>query len=100
MSVVENEKRMVAKMIALYCKAHHRTEGLCSDCAELTRYAHKRLSRCAYQEQKTSCSKCPTHCYKPDMRSRIKDVMRYSGKRMLLHAPLDTLRHLLATFRS
>ncbi len=97
MTKIEREKQVVEAMIALYCHGHgHPTKGetLCSECAELLRYAHARLDRCRYGNAKPSCTRCPVHCYKPIMRQRIRQVMRYSGPRMLLHNPLMAIRHL------
>ena len=47
--------------------------------------------------EKTFCSACPIHCYKPEMREKIRTVMRYGGPRMLLYHPMMTLRHMLLT---
>lgn len=57
-------------------------------------YAHQRLERCKFGEDKPSCTRCPVHCYKPAMREQIRQVMRYSGPRMLLHDPIMAIRHL------
>ena len=46
-----------------------------------------RLAKCPYQEDKTTCAKCPVHCYKPSRREQIRAVMRYAGPRMLLRHP-------------
>jgi len=35
------------------------------------------------------------HCYKPEMRERIRGVMRFAGPRMALRHPLLAVRHLL-----
>jgi len=60
--------------------------GICWD------YAVRRLERCP-QEPKPSCKHCEIHCYKPIYREKIRDVMRYSGKRLILHGRLDLLWH-------
>jgi hypothetical protein len=39
------------------------------------------------------------HCYKPAMREKIKDVMRYSGPRMSYRHPLLALFHFIDGFR-
>lgn len=81
-------------MIRLYCKNKERNHQVCPACQELEEYAYKRLSACRYGEQKTSCKKCPTHCYRKDMREKIREVMRFSGPRMILHHPAEAIRHL------
>ena len=91
----EKEKAVVSQMIALYCWKQHRTKsGLCFECAELASYARRRVDNCPFMESKTFCSSCHTHCYRSDMRERIRTVMRFSGPRMLLYHPVMTLHHM------
>jgi len=91
------EFQTIAAMLSLYCRAHHRTKRgtLCSDCAELHDYARLRLDRCRFGDDKPTCAACPVHCYKADMRERVRQVMRWAGPRMLLRHPILSLRHLL-----
>jgi hypothetical protein len=82
-------------MISLYCHAHHhQRHGLCAECNELWTYACERLGKCPFQEGKTVCSKCKVHCYKPAMRERIGNVMRFSGPRMIYAHPIMAVFHL------
>ena len=92
----ENEKRVVGKMIAIYCRAHHNVlqKELCEACVELRDYSAERLERCPYGEKKPTCSKCPIHCFKKDRRLEIKEVMRFSGRRMIWKHPIDAIRYL------
>lgn len=94
MSRIENEKKTVEQMIRLYCRLKEGNRTLCADCQALLEYAHKRLDRCKFGEQKSTCRKCPVHCYKPDMRGGMQEVMRFAGPRMMLYHPLEALRHL------
>lgn len=93
----EREKYVVGEMIALYCRGNHGAKRgkLCPDCEKLLSYAHARSDKCPYMENKTFCSSCKTHCYKPDMRGQICAVMRYSGPRMLFVHPVLAIRHLI-----
>ena len=50
-------------------------------------------------ETKTFCSNCKVHCYKPEMREKIRDVMRFSGPRMLFVHPVAAIRHVMETKR-
>lgn len=93
-SRIEREHSSVQAMIMLYCRKNHQCRTLCQECGELAGYAGKRLTKCPYGEGKTTCAKCPTHCYKPDMRERIRTVMRYSGPRMIWHHPIAAFQHL------
>ena len=93
---IGQEKRTVEAMIRLHCRDQHQgARELCADCAELLDYALARLDRCPFQQGKTTCAKCPVHCYKPDMREKIRSVMRYSGPRMLYRHPTLALLHLV-----
>ena len=92
----EREKQMVSQMIALYCrKKHGGRKQLCPECAELDAYAQLRSEKCPFMETKTFCSNCKVHCYKPEMRERIREVMRFSGPRMLFHHPVAAIRHVI-----
>lgn len=94
----EREKAMVSQMIALYCKKqHHTKQGLCPDCAALDAYARQRSDHCPFMETKTFCSNCKVHCYKHEMREKIRQVMRFSGPRMLFHHPIAAIRHVMET---
>ncbi len=102
------EEKTIAAMIALYCRDHHAgagdadaaaagpgADGLCHECAELLAYARLRLEKCRYGADKPTCANCETHCYKPAMRERVREVMRYSGPRMLKLHPVLAVAHLV-----
>lgn len=94
----EREKAMVSEMIALYCKKQHkRKNGLCPECEALDAYARQRSDKCPFMETKTFCSNCKVHCYKPEMREKIRAVMRFSGPKMLFHHPVAAVRHVIET---
>ena len=66
----------MGEMIALYCKKRHGGKhGLCPECQALLDYARSRSDKCPFMETKTFCSNCPVHCYKPEMREKIRQVM-------------------------
>ena len=97
----EREKQVVALMISLYCrKKHHTLNGrLCPECEALLSYAHLRSDRCPFMETKTFCSNCQVHCYKPEMREKIREVMRFAGPRMLPRHPLMVIDHMSCSIR-
>jgi hypothetical protein len=88
----EKQREMLGRFIRIYCSAHHGTAGerLCAECEDLAVYARERLDRCPHHP-KPSCKKCPTHCYKPDYRARIREVMRFSGLHLIRHGRLDLI---------
>ncbi|MGE4559823.1 MAG: nitrous oxide-stimulated promoter family protein, partial [Desulfobulbus sp.] len=97
---IRREAHTVATMIQRYCRDHHHTRGaLCPECEQLLDYARKRLQNCPFQEEKTTCGKCPVHCYAPQQRTRIRRVMRHAGPRMIFSHPIMALWHLLDGLR-
>jgi len=50
------------------------------------------MSRCPFGPDKPTCAKCPIHCYKPQVRERVREVMRFAGPRMLLRHPVLAVR--------
>lgn len=97
----EREKQVVELMIRLYCKKKHRTGkkkgDLCEECRALKDYAAMRTDHCPFMETKTFCSNCRIHCYKPEMREKIREVMKFGGPRMILYHPLAALRHVMSS---
>lgn len=95
------EKDTVNKMIRLYCRKKHGSQHeLCPDCRDLLAYASQRLDRCKFGHAKPTCEKCTIHCYRPEMRNKIKTVMRFSGPRMILAHPWLAIKHMLKNMRS
>lgn len=113
----QKEQKVVGEMIALYCRKNHKDvrnggisgvvtanggngkRRLCPECQELLDYAAARSERCPFMEQKTFCANCKVHCYKPRMRERIRQVMRFSGPRMLFYHPVLAVWHLVCSIR-
>lgn len=97
------ELRTVQAMVRMYCRGHGHERGsqapLCHDCGELLGYASRRLERCVFGDAKPACANCLVHCYKADMRERIRVVMRWAGPRMMLRHPIMAIGHLIAERR-
>lgn len=98
----KHEMKTVLLMIYLFCRGKHGSDRkmLCRECEELATYVEQRIKNCPHMETKTFCSSCETHCYKPEMRERIRDVMRYSGPRMILYHPIMAVKHLIDTLNA
>ena len=94
-SRLSRELRTLQAMLRMYCRHHHGGRPLCESCLELARYADRRLACCPYGGEKPACSHCPIHCYRPDPRERVREVMRWSGPRMLWRHPVLAIRHLI-----
>lgn len=95
-SRLEREKITVQFMISIYCKGHHHLmNGLCSECQLVSDYSNDRLTHCKFGDSKPTCAKCTVHCYKPEMRAIIKEIMRYAGPKMLWNHPNIAVRHMI-----
>lgn len=105
----KKELKLLINFVRVYCGAKHDTrfeanEGvreisgrktfLCRECAELLEYAMEKCRKCPL-EPKPSCKKCHIHCYAKDHRARIREIMAFSGRRMILRGRVDYIRHFL-----
>lgn len=93
------EVKLIPKMVKIYCHGHHHKrndkEELCDECKELLDYSLFRLSKCPFKVNKGFCSFCKIHCYKPDMKIKIKEVMKYSGPKMIFTHPIFSFSHVI-----
>ena len=90
-----SERKVLETMVSMYCRGNHGGDTMCPECRELMEYAFLRLDECPYRKESPSaCKDCPTPCYDDDMRQRIRQVMRYSGPRMLFTHPILTIGHM------
>ena len=97
---ISQERATVQAMITLYCHGLHKSDGLCDECTQMWEYTEERLDKCPFGVDKPTCQNCTVHCYKPDMRQRIQEVMRYAGPRMIWHHPVMAIRHLIRDRKS
>ncbi len=95
MNRIKEEQRVVGQMIRLYCRKKEGNKELCPSCKELLQYATARLEHCKFGENKPTCKKCPIHCYSPQMRERIRKVMRWAGPRMIWYHPVAAIKHII-----
>jgi hypothetical protein len=113
-SELTKDLKTLALFISLYCRYKHadqpklpaemkthditaiagRRIELCAGCTKLLTHAFTKRSHCPF-DPKPACKHCPSHCYHPTYRAQIREVMRFSGKKMLLAGRLDYLFHLL-----
>ncbi len=102
---VRREARTVEVMIRMHCHDNHSREQrpsgghrdctLCSDCTALLDYSLLHLRRCRFGGAKPTCDRCPVHCFRPDMRDKIRTAMRYAGPRMVYRHPYLAVMHLI-----
>ena len=103
--------KVLAAFIGEFCAARHESQvdgevpaelqnafrkplRLCVDCQALLDHAVKKRRLCPLNP-KPSCKKCHIHCYSKEHRARIREIMAFSGRRMILRGRLDYLWHYL-----
>jgi len=104
--------RILAQFTSVYCKVHHRDAErvpldagrrgidklkvdkypVCTECRDFLHYAVERRLRCPL-DPRPVCKHCQVHCYKPEYRQKVREVMRFSGKYLMLRGRLDLLWH-------
>ncbi len=92
---IDREKQTVGAMIRLYCKLKHGSNGgLCGDCQFMWDYVQLKLGKCPFHDDKPTCLNCTIHCYKPAEKEKIREIMKFTGPKMLLYHPLLAMFHL------
>jgi hypothetical protein len=98
---------VICRFIEVYCSGKHDSAkrsafrlpeilgsiDLCNDCAEFAAYAIGRRLKCPLEGNKPACKHCHIHCYAPNQRRRIQEIMAYSGKKLLMRGRIDYLWH-------
>ena len=99
-SDVEKDIQTLRRFVEIYCRGRHKEAEksvymgveLCSQCRETLEYASRRRELCPL-DPKPACKKCKIHCYDPQHRERIREVMRYSGLHLITRGRLDLILH-------
>jgi hypothetical protein len=97
---VKKDSKVLEHFIQIYCDTKHikaiksEKEGLtlCPECYETLVYSRLRRELCPL-DPKPACKNCEIHCYKPDQRQKIKDIMRHSGMHLIKRGRIDMLLH-------
>lgn len=112
--ITDREKgdiQVLLKFVEIYCRENHdgnkkpfiykfldlkklgsRDIFLCPDCTKLIAYGLTMRLKCPH-DPKPICKKCLTQCYRGEYRSKIREVMKFSGKYLIKHGRLDLLYH-------
>jgi len=90
----KNDIKVLQAFIGTYCRGKHGSaQGeLCPECREFLAYAELRRRKCPL-DPKPACKHCPIHCYSKERRALIREVMSYSGRRLMLRGRLDLVWH-------
>ena len=105
----KDDIRTMMKFVGIYCKENHDGErgpfsfklfdikeieqkeiSLCPDCSKLLTYGLTMRLKC-HHDPKPMCKKCETQCYHGDYKSKIREVMKFSGMYLVKHGRVDLL---------
>ncbi len=109
----KSDIRTLMRFVEIYCREKHTNEKspftftridvksirkkdlmLCPECTKLLRYGLTMRLKCPH-DPKPMCKKCKTQCYKGEYRSKIREIMKFSGIYLVKHGRLDMLYHYL-----
>jgi len=107
----KDDIRTLMKFVGIYCRESHQGEkdlfssklfdireidkkevSLCQDCSRLLTYGLTMRLKCPY-DPKPMCKKCESQCYHGDYKSKIREVMKFSGIYLVKHGRVDLLYH-------
>jgi hypothetical protein len=110
---LRSDLKILAKFIDVYCRHRHADAektpvalkvcdveqlagpiSICGECHKLLTHAFVKRMNCP-MEPKPACKHCPSHCYHPTYRQQIREVMKFSGRKLVLSGRLGYLYHLL-----
>ncbi len=106
-----DDLKIMATFIRVYCHARHDRTSLvdaelpeelrpafrkglllCPDCAALLAHGILKRRKCPL-DPKPTCKACHIHCYSKEYRAKIREIMAFSGRKMILRGRLDYLWH-------
>lgn len=111
---LRSDAAMLARMVEIYCHDHPRGQqkgdiprrgmleeidldriSLCPQCSELLIHGLVKRITCPFdsppEKTKPRCKHCPEPCYSDRYRQFVKEVMRYSGLRLIRSGRVDLL---------
>lgn len=97
MNRLQREALIVKTMIEYHCEIVHSEGKTCEHCKILIDYTSRKLERCRFGSTKPVCKDCPVHCYSPEMKQKIREVMCWAGPKMIFRYPLYAMIHIYDT---
>ncbi len=108
-TITGNQKkdiRLIGKFVEVYCAGKHRTaprspvplaglgeRTVCAECAAFLEYAILKRLKCPLEAEKPTCKHCRIHCYDKLRREKVREIMAYAGRTLMLRGRLDYLWH-------
>lgn len=99
--------RLIGKFVEVYCAGKHGAverspfalpadlgpRQVCPDCAGFMAYAIAKRMKCPLEAEKPTCKHCRIHCYGKTEREKVREIMAYSGRRLMMRGRLDYVWH-------
>ncbi|MFZ4858521.1 MAG: nitrous oxide-stimulated promoter family protein [Desulfuromonadaceae bacterium] len=99
--------KLLGKFVEVYCEAKHcgadraavglpadlEARELCPECASFLEYAVTKRLLCPLEAEKPTCKHCRIHCYDQPRREKVREIMSYVGRRLVMRGRLDYLWH-------
>ena len=99
--------RLIGTFVEVYCAGRHGStrrvifplpaglgeRRLCSACSEFLAYSMAKRMKCPLESEKPTCKACRIHCYATAQRKKVREIMAYSGWRIMLRGRLDYVWH-------
>lgn len=103
----KNDIRLIGKFVEVYCAGKHRgaerspvalpadmgERNLCPECASFLHYAITKRLKCPLESEKPTCKHCRIHCYDRPRREKVREIMSYAGRRLMMRGRLDYVWH-------
>lgn len=103
----KKDLRLIGKFVEVYCAGRHGTversplmlpaglgqRNLCRECALFMEYAITKRMKCPLEAEKPGCKHCRIHCYNEQQRKKVREIMSYSGRKLMLQGRLDYIWH-------
>lgn len=98
---------LLAKFVEIFCHGKHPNQQenvfclpdeldsvkLCNDCGDFLKYAIAKRLKCPLEANKPTCKHCKIHCYAKEQREKVREIMSYAGRRIMLKGRIDYLWH-------
>lgn len=101
--------KLIGKFVEVYCAGRHGAAErlpfklpaglgkrcICQECALFMTYAIAKRMKCPLEAEKPSCKHCRIHCYGRAEREKAREIMAYSGRKLIMRGRLDYVWHYL-----
>lgn len=99
--------RLIGKFVEVYCAGKHPgaersavtlpgglgERSLCPECAAFLAYASAKRMKCPLEAEKPTCKHCRIHCYDKPRREKVREIMSYAGRKLMMRGRLDYIWH-------